>query len=208
MVQGHGPLTAGHGAGQLAVVQGEACLPGEEFSHLPQLPGHVVHRLGGGLEGDVHVEVGHVIELGQVTEGQGVGVTGQGGGENEPGLGHQTHLGGPDEDLVIGAQAVGNPRVLRLVEEGLLGHGPGQVAGEPLAGVGVQALEVEHLTGGEEAHHHVGLGLGQAGDHGAVHQLEEHPVGLGAPFGGQLVFHPVGPETGGEQLPGPLGLFL
>mgnify|MGYP006979111061 CR=1 FL=1 len=88
----------------------------------------------------------------------------------------------------------------------MLGHGAGEVAGEGLAGVGVQALEVEHLAGGEEAHHHVLLGVGQAVHHGVVDQLEEHPVGLGGLFSGHLILHPVGPEAGGEQRPGPLGV--
>ena len=70
----------------------------------------------------------------------------------------------------------------------------------------MQALEVEHLAGGEEAHHHVLLGIGQAVHHGVVDQLEEHPVGLGGLFSGHLILHPVGPEAGGEERPGPLGV--
>ena len=100
--QAHGPLAAGHGLSKLIFVDGLSRLPGDEFSHLPQLVGHILHGLGGRLEGNINGEMRHAVKFRQIAERQLVGVAGQGGGENEAGLGHQPHLGRPDEDFMIG----------------------------------------------------------------------------------------------------------
>ena len=67
----------------------------------------------------------------------------------------------PDEDLVVGAQAVGDARVLRLAEEGLLGHGAGRGSWRrPRRSRGAGPGGGSISQGGEEAHHHVLLGIG------------------------------------------------
>ena len=196
-----GPLAPGHGGHEAVLVHGDPGLPGDEGPHVPELPRHIVHRPVRLLVGHVDVEVGHVEELRQVPEGQSVGVAGQGGVEDEPGLGHEARPGGPDEDLVVGAQGGGNPLLLGGAEEALLGHGAGQVAGKGLAGVGLEPLGQEQFTGGEEADHDVLLRVGQAVGHGPVDLLEDHLVRPGDPLPaiGQAVFHPVGPPARQDQ---------
>ena len=55
----HAALAAGHGGGQSLLRDGLPCLLFDEGHHLPQLAGHIVYRLLGGLVGHVHHELGH-----------------------------------------------------------------------------------------------------------------------------------------------------
>ena len=70
----------------------------------------------------------------------------------------------------------------------------------------MQAQGVEHLAGGEEADHHVPLGLGEAVHHSLVHGLEQHFIGLGGPLRGELVFQSVGLKPRRQELAGFFGL--
>ena len=112
--------------------------------------------------------------------------------------------GRADEDLVIGAQRGGYALLLSGAQEALLCHGSRQIAGEGLAGVGLETQSQQWLTGSEQADHDVLAGMSQTVGHGPVHLLEDHPIGPGDPFVGQTVFQTVGPPAQQKEALGPL----
>ena len=209
VVVGKAAAAAGH---RLLQVGGAELFPGvllQEGRHLPQLAGHIVHRGPVGAVGHVEHEVGHVKILGQPPEGEQVGVAGQGGGQDEPGPGHQAPLRRPDEDLMVGAEGLGQALALGMAEEGPLRLGARQKAAEALAGVGGQPQRLEGLAGQKQADHGGPLRVGQRGDHG-VHGLNGSHLGGsgGLPAGSQLELQVFGPVAGDQPFPGPVRVLV
>ena len=111
----HAPLAPGHGGAQAVFVQAAARLLLHETDHLPELVRHIIHRRFVGLIGHIHHELRHLEVLRQPAEGEQVGVAGQGGVQDEPGLRHEPLLRRADEDPVVGTEGVGQALALGVL---------------------------------------------------------------------------------------------
>ena len=111
----HAPLAPGHGSPKGTLVHLPARLLLHKSDHLPELVGYIVHRRLDGLVGHVHHELGHLEVLRQPAEGEQVGVAGQGGVQDEPGLRHEPLLRRADEDPVVGTEGVGQALALGVL---------------------------------------------------------------------------------------------